>query len=173
MPIILTGPSGSAGYLHALDNFIVRTLGPEARDAYTLIVGDHEAVANAARAGVDRTLTWRDRTNDALYFNWSMHLDPGWQHPFKATHASMQALELSHRPSPEVRASSLRRLFTGLVSANVREEGIAALEAQGPFRISAEPEMRAALDDILSLMAREGRMRVTGGAVPGLHVFAD
>ena len=173
MPIILTGPSGSAGYLHALDEFMVRTLGPEAREAYTLIIGDHEAVANAARAGVDRTLTWRDRTNDALYFNWSMHLDPEWQHPFKATHASMQALELSHRPSPEVRASSLRRLFTGLVSANVREEGIAALEAQGPFRISAELEMRAALDDMLSLMAREGRMRVAGGDVPGLHVFAD
>ena len=171
LPIIITGPESSADYLAAVDDFIGRTLGQDARRCYTLIVGDHEAVAREAHASVARTLAARDRCNDAAYFNWSLHLEPAWQAPFQATHASMRGLALNHHLPPAERAFALRKLFTGLVSGNVREEGIAAIEAQGPFTLTPAPEMQRALASLLDLLEHQGRMRFANRTRPPLHRF--
>ena len=45
LPLILTGPKESADYFRVLDEFIVNTVGEQARRHYTIIIDDAAEVA--------------------------------------------------------------------------------------------------------------------------------
>ena len=126
LPLILTGPESSRGYLERVDAFIGATLGPEAQKRYQIIVGDAPAVATWVAGNVQRVRDFRHAHNDAYYFNWRLRVDSVFQQPFVATHASMAGLQLSRDLPPAELAANLRRAFSGVVSGNIREDGIRA-----------------------------------------------
>jgi predicted Rossmann-fold nucleotide-binding protein len=162
VPLILTGPESSRPYLERVDAFIGATLGREAQQRYRIIIGDAGAVASAARAGVERVRAHREARHDAYFFNWNLHIDPEFQRPFQATHASMAALDL-RRDQPAARlAANLRRAFSGVVSGNIRDEGIRAIETHGPFELRGDPAIMLQLDELLTAFVAQQRMRLPG-----------
>jgi predicted Rossmann-fold nucleotide-binding protein len=162
VPLILTGPESSRPYLERVDGFIGATLGREAQQRYRIIIGDAGAVAAAALAGVRRVQEHRQARHDAYFYNWNLRIDGEFQQPFKATHETMAALDL-RRDQPAARlAANLRRAFSGVVSGNIREEGIRAIEDHGPFELRGDPAIMQQLDELLAAFVAQQRMRLPG-----------
>lgn len=161
-PLIFTGPADSAAYFHKIDEFLVYTLGEEIRQYYTIITGDPVAVARKMREGVNTIREYRRHQQDAFYYNWRLTIAREFQAPFEPTHEAMRALAL-HRQQPKHElAANLRRAFSGIVAGNVKEQGIRAIEARGPFVLTAEPLLMQRLDELLSSFVAQGRMKLDG-----------
>ncbi|MEQ8230205.1 MAG: nucleotide 5'-monophosphate nucleosidase PpnN, partial [Gammaproteobacteria bacterium] len=164
LPVVLTGPAESAGYFAALDAFIREVLGPESAARYRIVVANPSAVAEQLAHAAAQVLRYRDEVDDAGYFNWRLAIEERFQAPFAATHASMAELVISRDLPHHELAANLRRLFSGIVAGNVKESGIAAVEAEGPFRIHGELRIMNALDGLLRSFVEQSRMRLPGRA---------
>ena len=76
------------------------------------------------------------------------------------------------RPWPHCRWTAIsrrtcwRRVFSGIVAGNVKEQGIRAVEEHGPFEIRAEPAMLAAMDELLQRFVVQQRMKLQGEYTP-------
>jgi predicted Rossmann-fold nucleotide-binding protein len=160
LPVIMTGPSSSEPYFRRLDDFIAATLGDEARRRYRIIVGDPRAVAREVAAALDEVREYRTRHGDAYYFNWRLAIDHEFQRPFIATHESMRALDLSENLPKHDLAVNLRRVFSGMVSGNVREDTAALVDAEGPFEINGSARFMKLLDELLEAFIAQRRMKI-------------
>ena len=160
MPLLMTGPPESAAYFRQIDEFITATLGEEARRRYTIIVGDPEEVARRMVAGLQGVRDFRFEQGDAYYFNWRLAIDHEFQKPFRATHESMRALDLTEELPVHVLAANLRRVFSGIVSGNVREDTMADIERRGPFEIYGSERIMSVLDRLLQAFVDDGRMKL-------------
>ncbi len=163
-PLILTGPESSADYFRAIDEFVRATLGDAACDHYEIHIGDAERVAGRVREATQDVATFRQQQQDAYYFNWRLHIDLAFQQPFQATHETMAALALHASQDAHELAVNLRRAFSGLVAGNVKEAGIRAIEANGPFELSGDASLVECLDDLLTQFVAQGRMRLETAA---------
>jgi predicted Rossmann-fold nucleotide-binding protein len=162
LPIVLTGPQSSEPYFSQIDEFIGATLGSEARQRYRISIGDPAAVAGIVAKGMRQVRDFRHAHNDAYYFNWRLHLDMDFQQPFRATHQNMAALELYRSQEPAHLAAHLRKAFSGLVSGNVKDDGIRAIEQHGPFELSGDRDIMRHLDRLLAAFVAQNRMRLPG-----------
>ena len=163
-PLVFTGPASAAAYFEEVDNFIACTLGPRAQSHYQIIVDDPVAVAKVMAGGMRDIKRFRQRTDDAYYFNWVLKVDPIFQQPFIPTHENMRALNL-HRDQPEHElAANLRRAFSGIVAGNVKDEGIRAVEQYGVFEIAGDKNILAPLDKLLQNFVKQHRMKLAGTA---------
>ena len=162
VPLVLTGPQSSAGYFRQIDEFIGATLGDEARSKYQICIDDPEAVGRIMRAGADQVLAFRKERKDAYYFNWQLNIDVDFQLPFIPTHESMASLVLERDAEKHLLAANLRRVFSGLVAGNIREDGIRAIEEHGPFEIRGDKLIMQHLDGLLAGFVEDGRMRLPG-----------
>jgi predicted Rossmann-fold nucleotide-binding protein len=161
LPLVFTGPAASKGYFDRLNAFIGATIGPVAQKRYRVILGDPAEVASEVKRGLERVRERRAAEDNAYFFNWSLNIGLEFQKPFEATHESMRALEL-HRNQPAHRlAFQLRRAFSGVVAGNVREAGIARVEKYGPFELRGDPDVIAALGQLLQDFVTERRMRLS------------
>jgi len=160
LPLIMTGPPGSKDYFTQIDNFIRDTLGEEARQRYQIIVDDPEKVGREIQTGLEDVRKFRRTHGDAYYFNWRLTIDHDFQKPFKATHESMKALDIDDQLPAHVLAANLRRVFSGIVSGNVRDDTIADIEQNGPFEISGSVRYMKLLDQLLSGFVEQGRMKL-------------
>ena len=160
LPVIMTGPPAAAEYFEQIDNFIGATLGSAGQACYRIEIGDPEIVAAIAADSIRRVREVRHRQRNAYYFNWRLKIDDSFQMPFQATHESMAALQLHGDQEPHSLASNLRRAFSGLVAGNVKEYGIRAIEADGPFEIRGERQLMFRMDQLLSGFVSQGRMRL-------------
>jgi hypothetical protein len=161
-PLIFTGPEDSREYFEQIDQFIKLTLGYEAQQLYEIIIDDPAQVAREINAGVETVRNFRRENSDAYYFNWILKIAPEFQQPFHPTHENVAELKLdSSLPRHEL-AAMLRRAFSAIVSGNVKEDGIRAIEAHGPFEIRGEKEIIRALDDLLKSFVQQERMKVPG-----------
>ena len=59
-------------------------------------------------------------------------------------------------------AATLRKAFSAIVSGNVKEDGIRAIEEHGPFEIRGEKEIIQRLDDLLRSFVEQERMKIPG-----------
>lgn len=163
-PVIFTGPADSADYFKRIDEFLTYTLGDEARKRYRILIDDPVGVARSMYAGIDEVTDFRRAHQDAFYYNWRLNIARDFQEPFEASHDEMANLAL-HRDQPvHMLAANLRRAFSGIVAGNVKEAGIRAIEAHGPFKLHAEAELMARLDDLLNSFVAQGRMKLPGSA---------
>lgn len=160
MPMIMTGPPSAEPYFRQIDEFVGATLGKEAQRRYEIIIGDAPAVANKMNGLLDRVREHRRQNGDAYYFNWRLKIDRDFQLPFKATHASMAALDVSEDLPKHELAANLRRVFSGIVSGNVREDTLALIEKDGPFRITGSGRIMTLLDDLLAAFVKQRRMKL-------------
>jgi len=160
MPMIMTGPPSAEPYFRQIDDFVAATLGKEAQKRYQIIVGDPQAVASTMRASLDQVREYRQRHGDAYYFNWRLKIDRDFQRPFKATHESMAALDISEGLPTHKLAANLRRVFSGLVSGNVHENTLAQIEKHGPFALNGSGRIMTLLDNLLGAFVEQRRMKL-------------
>jgi predicted Rossmann-fold nucleotide-binding protein len=164
LPVIFTGPSSSRSYFEQLNSFIATTLGPQAERLYKVIVDDPEAVAREVVRGLAKVRESRAQYDDPSFFNWRLRIELDFQRPFVLTHAAMRALELHRDQAPASLAANLRRAFSGIVSGNVRAEGVRLVERHGPFELRGDPTVIAALDRVLRDFVAQARMRLSDAA---------
>jgi hypothetical protein len=72
----------------------------------------------------------------------------------------MNGLELHRRQPLHALAANLRRAFSGIVTGNVKEEGIRAVELHGPFELRGERDIIAPLADLLDAFVTQKRMKL-------------
>ncbi|MHB0775578.1 nucleotide 5'-monophosphate nucleosidase PpnN [Halomonas sp. WWR20] len=161
-PVIFTGPRSAEDYFQRIDEFLSYTLGESARQRYRIIIDDPTGVARAMRQGIDEVAAFRREHHDAFYFNWRLNIQNEFQHPFEPTHQAMSGLALHHEQPVHDLAANLRRAFSGIVAGNVKDAGIRAIEAHGPFRLHAEAELMTRLDDLLNSFVAQARMKLPG-----------
>lgn len=165
-PVIITGPKETEDYLQAIDRFIGTTLGAKAQARYQLIIDDPQAVAQAIKTGIHGVKIWRQQQKDAYFFNWSLHIEADFQHPFDPTHEAMAALNLSLKAPGHQLAADLRRAFSGIVAGNVKADGIKRVQEHGPYLLNGDPQIMAEMDALLARMVANGRMKITGEYTP-------
>ncbi len=163
-PVVLTGPRDSAAYFEHTSRFIAGTLGPEAMRRFSLIIDDPPEVARRMVRGMHEVREFRRRHSDSYNFNWLLSIQPVFQRPFEVTHAAMRALDLGSKQPPHQLAANLRRAFSGIVTGNVKEVGIQAIEREGPYELSGDPALMRLLDELLAAFVAQRRMRLPGSA---------
>jgi len=171
-PVVFTGPADSADYFRQIDEFLVATLGPVARQCYRIVLDDPPEVAREMLRGMDAVREFRRRHSDAYNFNWLLGVPLELQQPFEPTHATMASLEIRRGMEPHRLAAELRRAFSGVVAGNVKEQGIRLIEERGPFEIHGDPDLLRPLDALLGAFARQRRMKLVGDYQPCYRVVA-
>ncbi|MGD9950912.1 MAG: pyrimidine/purine nucleotide monophosphate nucleosidase domain-containing protein, partial [Desulfobulbus sp.] len=73
---------------------------------------------------------------------------------------TMRTLNLHKEPLPHQLASNLRRAFSGIVSGNVKDAGIRAIEEHGVFEISGDAQIMQPLDHLLAAFVEQKRMKL-------------
>ena len=159
-PLLLTGPASSEKYFKTLNHFLISTLGDDIQSLYEIIIDDPERVAQNATKAVRRVRKSRNQSGDAYHFNWMLHIDSDFQKPFLPNHQNMRELKLDPKmPVHEINAN-LRRIFSGIVAGNIKEEAIRQIEAEGPFEIEGDALMMKNLDLLLDSFCKDQRMKL-------------
>lgn len=162
LPLILTGPKESADYFRVLDEFIVNTLGDDARRHYIIIIDDPAEAARQMKKTMPLVKENRRNSGDAYSFNWSIRIAPELQLPFEPSHENMANLNLSLEQPAEKLAAALRQAFSGIVAGNVKEAGIQAIEQFGPYKLRGEPQIMKQMDCLLQGFVAQHRMKLPG-----------
>ncbi len=163
LPVVLTGPAESAGYFEHLSRFIAGTLGEQALKRLTIMVDDPAGgrAPSRRRHGGRCASSARSRATRTTSTG-CCSVPEDFQHPFEVTHESMRALEL-HRDQPvHTLAANLRRAFSGIVTGNVKEYGIQAIEKLGPYELHGDPSLMKLLDELLAAFVAQLRMKLPG-----------
>jgi predicted Rossmann-fold nucleotide-binding protein len=172
LPVVFTGPSSSAEYFGQIDHFIGATLGPSAQKRYKIIIGDPPQAAREVLRGIEAVREYRRSRSDAYNFNWLLKIEANFQRPFEPTHAAMAQLALRPDLEPHVLAANLRRAFSGIVAGNVKEKGIQAIEAHGPFELHGDRKIMTLLDELLAAFVAQKRMKIAGDYRPCYRLVA-
>jgi pyrimidine/purine-5'-nucleotide nucleosidase len=161
-PVVLTGPAESAAYFEHIARFLEATLGAEVLKRLTVIVDDPPEVARRMVRGMSEVREFRRERSDSYNFNWLLSIQPEFQQPFEVTHAAMRELDLRRDQPPHELAANLRRAFSGIVTGNVKEYGIKAIERDGPYELQGDRELMRLLDELLTAFVAQRRMRLPG-----------
>lgn len=161
-PLIFTGPASAADYFIRIDQFIANTLGEAARSRYQIIIDDPPEVARQMAAGIQEVRQHRKESGDAYYFNWQLKISTEFQRPFEPTHEKMRDLELHTNQEPYLLAANLRRAFSGIVSGNVKDQGIRNVEKNGPYELRGDPDLMHSMDTLLDSFVKQNRMKLPG-----------
>ncbi len=172
LPVVFTGPADSADYFAELDRFLKLLFGDAVRDKYRVIIDDAAEVGRYMSGAMKDVRRVRRRSGDAYYFNWLLQVPQEHQVPFDVTHASVAALRLDRDMSAAQLAVQARRVFSAIVTGNVKDNGIRQIQKHGPFTLHADREMTDALDRLLQSFIAQGRMRLLGEYTPCYEVVA-
>ncbi|MFG1173539.1 nucleotide 5'-monophosphate nucleosidase PpnN [Erwiniaceae bacterium CAU 1747] len=164
LPLILTGPKESADYFRVLDEFIVSTLGEQARRHYSIIIDDAAEVARQMKKAMPKVKEHRRETGDAYSFNWALRIVPDLQIPFVPSHENMANLNLYPDQPAEQLAAALRRAFSGIVAGNVKDVGIRAIKEKGPYKLHGDQQLMHRMDALLQGFVAQQRMKLPGSA---------
>lgn len=170
LPLVLTGPAGSAQWLERVHEFIRLTLGPAAQQRYRIIIDDPAEVARTMVAGMQAVRRHRQLAGDAYNFNWTLKIPPDFQLPFDVSHQSVAALQLHPDQPAHTRAANLRRVFSAIVAGNVKEHGMRQIAAHGPFEIRGDRRLTQPLEALLASFVAQRRMRISGQYRPVYRV---
>jgi pyrimidine/purine-5'-nucleotide nucleosidase len=162
LPIVLTGPPESAAYFEQIRRFVTSTLGREAMERLTIMIDDPPEVARRMVRGMQEVREYRRKHSDSYNFNWLLSIRREFQQPFEVTHASMRALDLRRDQPAHSLAANLRRAFSGIVTGNVKEYGIQAIERAGPYELCGDAGIMRLLDELLEAFVTQRRMRLPG-----------
>ncbi len=171
LPMIMTGPASSEAYFRQIDEFVGATLGDAARQRYQIVIDDPQEVAQQMKRGLEDVLAFRNEHGDAYYFNWRLQIDTYFQRPFVATHESMRQLNINEDLPGHELAANLRRVFSAIVSGNVREDTAEIIERDGPFEIDGSQRIMTLLDDLLAGFVADKRMKISTGEYQPCYVI--
>jgi pyrimidine/purine-5'-nucleotide nucleosidase len=160
MPMIMAAPQASADYFIQIDRFLRDTLGDEVARHYRIFTGEPAIVAREIKEAVRAVRRHRLQTQESFSFNWGIHIPHDLQHPFEPTHDNMAALDLHRSREKSALVSDLRKAFSGIVAGNVKEDGVRAVAAKGPYKLDGEPELITSLSTLLNSFMAQGRMKL-------------
>ena len=169
-PLVFSGPPDAAAYFERIDRFVGATLGPEAQRRYEIIVDDPPEVARRMLRGMEEVEAFRREHRDAFHYNWRLTIDEAFQRPFDPTHEAMRGLDITRDIPVHQLAANLRRVFSGIVAGNVREDGIERIRQFGPFEITGSAEIMGLLDDLLGAFVAQKRMKLAERYTPCYRV---
>lgn len=161
-PLILTGPKSSQDYFKQLDNYLVSTIGENVRSKYQIIIDDPVKVAILMNQEIHKVDAFRREVGDAFYFNWKLKIDEVLQHPFMPNHENMSKLQLSLDMPKDELLVNMRKMYSGIVAGNIKEEGIRAIEKEGVFELSGDSMLMKMTDELLREVIKQGRMKLPG-----------
>jgi pyrimidine/purine-5'-nucleotide nucleosidase len=164
LKVVLTGPRSTADYFVQIRNFIEATLGPKAAAKLHVIVDDPAEVARYMVATMEQVRDFRRNHSDSYNFNWLLKIPGPFQHPFEVTHETMRALRLYRDLPAHELAADLRRAFSGIVTGNVKENGVRAIEKLGPYELTGDASIMKLLDELLAAFVAQKRMKLPGSA---------
>jgi hypothetical protein len=130
-------------------------------------------VARDITAGIESVRNFRRANSDAYYFNWILEVDQDFQTPFHPTHENVARLNLDSSLPKHQLAASLRQAFSAIVSGNIKENGIRAIEQYGPFEIRGEQKIMRSLDDLLKSFIQQERMKVPSSRYSPCYQIID
>ncbi|PWQ99838.1 nucleotide 5'-monophosphate nucleosidase PpnN [Leucothrix pacifica] len=163
-PLVFTAPASSKDYFAQIDEFIGATLGEKAQSLYEIVIEDPERVAQLMQDGMAEVRAFRKSHGDAYYFNWMLKIDSDFQRPFVPNHENMRNLQLNKDQESHALAADLRRMFSGIVAGNVKEEGLKAIEEHGNFEIQGDPDIMQRMDKMLASFVDQKRMKIAAEA---------
>ena len=170
-PLVMTGPASSEPYFRKIDDFVGATLGATARKRYEIVIDDPRRVSQLMNESLGKVLDFRNEHGDAYYFNWRLKVGEEFQRPFVATHAAMRNLDIDEDLPTHELAANLRRVFSGIVSGNVREDTAATIEREGPFEINGSRRIMGLLDELLGDFVAQHRMKISRGDYDPCYVI--
>jgi pyrimidine/purine-5'-nucleotide nucleosidase len=164
LKVVLTGPRNTADYFVQIRRFIEATLGSKAAEMLHVIVDDPAEVARYMVGVMGQARDFRRNNSDSYNYNWLLRVPPAFQHPFEVTHESMRSLRLYRDQPPHELAADLRRAFSGIVTGNVKENGVRAIEKLGPYELTGDASVMKLLDELLTAFVAQKRMKLPGSA---------
>ena len=164
LKVVLTGPKSTADYFVQIRNFIEKTLGKKAADLLHVIVDDPAEVARFMVSTMEAARDFRRSNSDSYNYNWLLKIPGPFQHPFDVTHESMRGLRLYRDQPAHELAADLRRAFSGIVTGNVKENGVRAIEKLGPYELTGDASVMKLLDELLTAFVAQKRMKLPGSA---------
>jgi predicted Rossmann-fold nucleotide-binding protein len=164
LKVVLTGPRHTADYFTHIRGFIEGTLGKKAADLLHVIVDDPAEVARYMVSTMAQARDFRRNNSDSYNYNWLLKIPPPFQHPFEVTHETMRALRLYRDLPAHELAADLRRAFSGIVTGNVKENGVRAIEKLGPYELTGDASVMKLLDELLNAFVVQKRMKLPGSA---------
>ena len=170
-PLVMTGPQSAEAYFARIDRFVAETLGPEAQKRYRIVIDDPPEVARQMSAGLESVESYRREHRDAFHFNWRLCIDDAFQRPFESTHEAMRNLRISPDMPVHDLAANLRRVFSGIVAGNVREDGVQRIREHGPFEITGSAKIMSLLDELLTAFVSQNRMKLKERYTPCYRVL--
>ena len=164
LKVVLTGPKSTADYFIHIRRFIEGTLGKKAAELLHVIVDDPAEVARFMVATMEQARDFRRSNSDSYNYNWLLKIPGPFQHPFEVSHESMRALRLYRDQPAHELAADLRRAFSGIVTGNVKENGVRAIEKLGPYELTGDASVMKLLDELLTAFVAQKRMKLPGSA---------
>jgi predicted Rossmann-fold nucleotide-binding protein len=158
LPLILTGNEESRPYFEALESFLIKCFGEDITRMYKLIINDPKAVAIEVKKHLDTVYDHRTIIHDSYCFNWALTIPEELQHPIEVNHASMAALNLHRDQEPWKLAANLRAAFSGIVTGNVKEQGIKMVAKDGPFTLHGDPDILESMETLLNDYIKQKRL---------------
>ena len=152
LPLILTGNEESRPYFEALESFLIKCFGEDITRMYKLIINDPKAVAIEVKKHLDTVYDHR------TIIHWALTIPEELQHPIEVNHASMAALNLHRDQEPWKLAANLRAAFSGIVTGNVKEQGIKMVAKDGPFTLHGDPDILESMETLLNDYIKQKRL---------------
>ncbi len=162
LPVVLSGPKESESYFKELDKFVGDVLGEDARQLYTIIIGNEADVAQYLKENIDSVISYRRAVGDSYHYNWSLEIEEQFQRPFEPTHENMASLSLSKDLPVNELAANLRKVFSGIVAGNVKPDWVKNIRENGPYQISGDKDIMSRMDNLLSSFVNQQRMKLPG-----------
>jgi len=162
LPIVLTGPAESIAYFEEIAEFVEATLGKEARDLLNIMPDKPAAVAQFIKDQMVNVRDFRKSVGDAYQYNWTLNIDPDFQHSFDPNHENMSQLNLNLDQPKTQLAANLRKAFSGIVAGNIKEQGVLAVKEKGPFILQGDETLMHRMDKLLMAFVEQGRMKLPG-----------
>jgi len=166
IPLVFAASKESESYFSSLDQFIRFTLGEEASQYYDIIIDDPGLVGQKILEGIENVHRHRRKNSESYAYNWPLTIPHDFQHPFDPSHENMLNLQLHKQQSSHDLAAQLRCAFSGIVSGNVKTQGIERIKQHGVYQLKGDPELITALDILLESFVDQGRMKLTGDYQP-------
>lgn len=172
-PLVLTGPKSAEDYFSQVNRFILDTLGLEAQQRYKIIIDDPARVALEMKKGIQQVREFRKQKGDAYYYNWFLTVEESFQKPFVPNHENMRGLTLAQDQESHLLAANLRRAFSGVVSGNVKQQGIEAIRQHGEFELAGDPQIMQPVDELLQAFVEQHRMKLPGSRYEPCYKIAS
>jgi pyrimidine/purine-5'-nucleotide nucleosidase len=166
LPLIFTGPESSRSYFEELELFLKKVLGPEATGRYRLILNSPAEAAREMAAKLEHVKNYRRKSQDAFFFNWNLKIVPELQRPFELTELPMKPLVISRELPLSQQLIQLRRIFSAIVAANIKEAGLKYVETHGAIPIEGDADLMNTLDRLLQGFVKQRRMKLSGDYRP-------